>query len=368
MSKIIYPILFSALMLTTQIAQAVFWEEETNQTPAPVTTSTVEVTPIATTSGKIATARLDTAVKKAPAAPPKPMVLPHDPSVSLRAPANNPTIDKNLRVSLQSNYMKEADRWYTNGANVNTTDAQGRGLLYLATTRRHQAGIEFLLLRKADVNQANQDGTTPLQAAVQSGQARVVQMLLERGAEVKPMPNGGTMIHYAMTKGFSQIAMSLIEKGVDVNKTYGQQKTLLHIAASRGMVGPALALIGRGANVNAQNSEDATPLHEAAARGQTRVVSLLLDRKASVKAETKRRWSPLHHAARFGHPDVVSILLSKGASPNDRNSEGKTPLALAQHLHHQNVVDILASRTRGGFSGNVSSNSSAPRTRSGWFW
>ncbi|MEE9351013.1 MAG: ankyrin repeat domain-containing protein, partial [Thiotrichaceae bacterium] len=295
---------------------------------------------------------------------PKVMALPNDPKIRLRPAANNPTINKNLRVSLQSNFMKEVDRWYATGGDINSQDEQGRTLLYLAIQRHHTDGIEFLLLRRADVKKTNTNGDTPLQVAVTTGQSRVVKMLLERHAVITPMPNGDTMIHHALVKGMSVIAMSLLEKGVDVNKTYSAEKSLLHIAATRNLINPAQALLNSGANVNATDSEGATPLHEASARGHARMIRLLLSRKANIKAETTRKWRPIHHAARFGHSGIVSILLSKGASANDRTKGGKTPLSLAKHLHHESVVELLAGRTT---VSDTSGSGSSSRS-SGWFW
>lgn len=306
-----------------------------------------------------------TTLVTAPPVPAKPKTLPSDPSIRIRHHSNNPTIDKNLRVSLQHNYMKEADRWYGEGAGVNTTGANGRSLLYLAIQRRHTDGIKFLLLRKADVNQRNNDGSTPLQIAVTSGQSKVVKMLLERNAEIVKLPSGETMIHHVTRKGFEDIALSLMEKGVDVHKAYGHDNTLLHIASARGMYRVVNMLIAKGANVNVENKDGITALHEASAKGHLAVVTTLINNKANIKALSRKKWTPLHHAARFGKKDVVLHLLSKGASSNAINSDGNTPFALAKHLNHISVTEILDSRTT--VARNSRSGSSS-RSSSGWFW
>ncbi len=361
--------LFIFAMLVTNYVQAdLFWENETEEDSSISNPEPKMIIPgngrtianhVKTSNTPETNKPLQPTISK-PA--PKKMLLPYDKSIRLRAPANNPTIDKNLRVSLQSNYMKEADRWYAAGGDVNSQDNQGRTLLNQAIQRHHTKGIEFLLLRHADVKKRNQNGQSGLQIAVFTGQARVVKMLLERGAVVSPMQNGDTMIHYALIKGMSSIAMDLLEKGVDVNKTYSGGKSLLHIAAAKSMINPAQALLNSGANVNATDNEGATPLHEAAAKGHTRIVHLLLGRNANIKAETDRKWRPIHHAARFGYSDIVSILLSKGASANDQTQSGKTPLSLAKHLHHQTVIDLLEPIT------TARNDSSSRSSRGGWFW
>jgi ankyrin repeat protein len=326
--------------------------------PQPSETSTAD----STTSTPADSSKTTTGEKKkaAPPKPKKPLLLPYDPSIRLRSPAHNPTLDKNLRVSLQSNFMKEADRWYTSGADVNSKDPQGRSLLYLAIIRHHLQGVEFLLLRRANVNIENMNGDTPLSAAVSSGFSHAVALLLERNASARHTGNGDDLLHIAIKKGYGQIADMLIDKGgVNVNKTYENGQSLLHMTAARGMVSTTIKLLEKGANPNATYNSGVTPLHEAAARGQRGTAIALLNHKADIKATTKKNWTPLHHAARFGKISMVELLLSRGASPNARNSDGKTPLALAKHLKHGSVIDILASRTSGGGGGGG---------RGGWFW
>ena len=347
--------LFAFLLSSAAVAdEYTFWDSSpsvssnysidtgTIRTPEPSQGITINTKPTSSTF------RVDSAPTKpiVSTSKPKAMVLPYDKTIRLRAPVNNPTINKNLRVSLQNNYMKEAERWYQEGGDVNSLDAQGRTLLSQSIMRHHTQGIKFLLLRRADTNKRNDNQSTPLHAAVSTNQLEVVKMLLERDAKVTPMINNDTLIHKALVNGQEKIALLLLEEGVDVQKRYGDQ-TLLHIAASKGQVDIAQGLLNRGADIHATFNKGVTPLHLAASRGQLNMVRLLLSRNANLKANTEKKWKPIHHAARFGHDSIVNALLSKGASANVTTAEGKTPLALAKHLHHKDVIDTLAPKTRG---------------------
>jgi len=283
------------------------------------------------------------------------MALPHDASIKLRAPSGNLTVDKNLRVSLVNRYMKEAERWYQVGANVNATNANGQTLLSEMILRRDINAITFLLLRKASVNQPSQDQATPLHFAVTSNQSLVVAMLLERNAQITPFANSETLIHKAVLNNNVRLMTMLLEKSVvGINEVDESNQTLLHLAASKGNSEMAQTLLAHGADIHATYNNGVTPLHLAAARGQRAVVNVLLSHHADIKAETKKKGTPLHHAARFGHTDIVDDLLASGAPTNVFNSEGKTPLLLAKLLNHQATVNVLASQTRvavksGGF-------------------
>ncbi len=296
------------------------------------------------------------AVKKA--APKVPMVLPHDTSIRLRHPVNNSTYDKNLRVSLQNNYMKEAERWYNEGANVNSFDGQGRSLLYTSIITNRLQNMKFLLHRKANVNVRNEDHSTPMEAALSRGSKRIIEILVERGASVKGvMPRTReTFLQYAVTRGFEDIAVFLIDKGANVNKRYPDGKTLLHAASASGLESLVFNLLEKGAEPTAVYNAGVTPLHEAAAKGHQNIARRLIYRKADIDAATQKRWTPLHHAARFGHYNLVYYFVSQGASPFIRNSDGKTPLGLAQHMGHVQIAEYLADQ-----GGKATRQSSATR-------
>jgi ankyrin repeat protein len=281
-----------------------------------------------------------------PPAPAKPtMLLPYDPTIRLRGPIRNPTYDKNLLVSLQSNYMKEAERWYDEGSDVNSFDPQGRSLLYLAIFSGRMENVKFLLLRRANVNLKNQDGTTPMGAAVLRGSVPIMQYLMERGASTvgKVEGSGESYLQYAVKRGLTDIAQILLDKGADVNERYPTGESLLQVAVASGNEMLAYQLMLKGADVDAAASDGITSLHEAAAKGYLNMAKLLLQRKANVNAVTRKNWTPLHHAARFGQYDMVRLLLSRGADPTMRNSDGKSPLGLARQLQHVNVSELLSS-------------------------
>lgn len=371
--------LFLLLLVISFSASADFWDEEEDDFQPITKRNTVEVSeniPKSTlparrntppTNRRFINKTKVVAKKKVPS---KPMALPIDKTVRLRPSANNPTINKNLRLSLQSNYMKEVDRWYNAGGDVNAKDLSGRTMLYLAIQRHHLIGIEYLLQRRANVRLSNEDGGTPLGIAVKTGQSKVVQYLLERGASVAPLPGGENMAHYAISRGYNQIAIDLIGKGINVNKVYADNETLLHIATRKGLSRVTQALLAAGANPNARNSEGATPLHVAAALGREQIVNQLLASKADPKVQTSKRWQPIHHAARFGHSSIVRTLVSRyGSSVNNRTSGGKTPLDLAQQLGHENIIDYLLPRTSGGRRVvRTASGTIKPTKRTGWFW
>lgn len=75
-------------------------------------------------------------------------------------------------------------------------------------------------------------GSTPLQCAVEIGQAEVCRLLLARHADVLVQDTfGDTCLHRAAHHGYEQVALVLLEAGarVDLSNELGQ--TPLHVAA-----------------------------------------------------------------------------------------------------------------------------------------
>ena len=57
--------------------------------------------------------------------------------------------------------------------------------------------------------------TTPLIIAALVGEADVVRILLEAGADIEEPDEGGTPLHYAASRGHSEVSAMLIQAGVD---------------------------------------------------------------------------------------------------------------------------------------------------------
>jgi serine/threonine protein kinase len=81
----------------------------------------------------------------------------------------------------------------------NESDQRGWTPLLLATKNRHWKIVKLLVGAKADVNvAANEDGNTPLHFAAKAGNAKIVGLLLERGANPeKKNSEGKTPLHCA---------------------------------------------------------------------------------------------------------------------------------------------------------------------------
>lgn len=111
----------------------------------------------------------------------------------------------------------------------------------LHTYLQHQTIISADLLDQgADPNEYNKDGQTCLMVLLEKAHhlrlsettmARLVQMLLDHGANLKLLDqDGNTALHYAVQARLPNIAQQLISAGVDMDARNILDKTAAHIA------------------------------------------------------------------------------------------------------------------------------------------
>ena len=117
-------------------------------------------------------------------------------------------------------------------------------------------------------------GRSLLHLAVQHGRNTVVQMLLDRGADVNAQQfiNGDTPLHFATFRGYGNIAQMLISRGADVNHAADDGCTPLHRLVTAEEVqeiheaGPAMShealgemLLENGGDLSCCSNSGATP-------------------------------------------------------------------------------------------------------------
>lgn len=208
-------------------------------------------------------------------------------------------------------------------------------------------------------------GHTPLMRAAQKGHLDVVELLIELGADVLLEDSmSGTSLHAACTSNQAKIIDLLLAKGarsdVSCSCRYFDEElgwhfalTPLHVAANCGSLEAAHLLLEHGVSIDKCWITRRTPLIYAAARGFADVVSLLCKYGADSNAREHRHeggyfldWSALHYAARNGHADAVAALLKCGAEPKARDSHsGHTALEMAERDGHDDVVAIIRNKS-----------------------
>ncbi len=144
-------------------------------------------------------------------------------------------------------------------------------------------------------------GTTPLMRAARAGDATVMRLLLEKGAEARLMTKeGNTALMFAAGVGYR-----------DKNTTGSENDALEALKVS----------LETGLDLNQANTKGETALHGAASRGADTIVRFLVEHGAALNAKTNQGHTPLDIAMGKAsltqlpvpHDSTVSLLQKLGA-------------------------------------------------------
>ena len=134
---------------------------------------------------------------------------------------------------------------------------------------------------------------------------------IKRGIDVNSRnPSGGTALMIAAKRGHLRVIQSLLQSGAD----------------------PNIALNGPDQTYRA--------LHSAAQEGYDQIVGALLDQGAAINAATGHGETALISAAFYGRTSTVQLLLSRGADP-DRTAMGKRASDWARENGHTTTAQVL---------------------------
>ncbi|EHK45733.1 hypothetical protein TRIATDRAFT_317874 [Trichoderma atroviride IMI 206040] len=157
-------------------------------------------------------------------------------------------------------------------------------LLRAAVKQEHGDFVEFLLQKGAKINARNYWGETVLCCAVQGNLKDMVQLLIKAGSDTEACGwrDDMTPLLEAATSGYKHLIDMLLEKGADIEAMNKLGRTPLICAMRYDHVDVALQLIEKGSNIEAMDKEGQTPLMWAIRRRNLGLVKLLLSQGAKV--------------------------------------------------------------------------------------
>jgi uncharacterized protein len=252
------------------------------------------------------------------------------------------------------------------GANVNAKDnVRAQTALMWAVIENHADVVGLLLARGADIN-AHTNVTVPkgeyvpARAGGASGNGIVRQRAL-------PTANGGmTPLLFAVRDGNAAMMRLLLDRGADLGKSSGNHTSPLLIALLNGQVGMATELLDRGADPNAADDYHRAALFAAIdlrnfnhekytdlptdGRDPLPLIKLLLEKGGDPNLRTNTvpvhglmqfdaSWvnfdgqTPFVRAALSGDIEVMRLLLASGADPNIATTQGTTALMAAAGIN-----------------------------------
>jgi len=219
--------------------------------------------------------------------------------------------------------------------------------LYVACISGSVAVVKNVLQQSGiNINQAENDGSTPLQQACELGHFDVVEFLLQQpGIDInKPGKDKRTPLFSAAVKEDTRIANLLLkQEGINVNLSTTNGETPLYRACGAGRLETVKQLLKcQEIQVNA-GANNTTPLSVACKMGHTAIVEQLLTHtEIQVNTPAASGATPLYMAAADGRTDIVALLLKhKETNIHIKATNEFTPLFMAFMGGHINIVKLL---------------------------
>ena len=240
----------------------------------------------------------------------------------------------------------EVKEMLVRGADPNAKNDSGVAALIPATDNLETSRL--LVEAGADVNARTEAGDSALiVAARRAGAARVVEYLLDKGANIKASTkDGATALHRAAECGDVDMIRLLLEKGADINAQRKSGRVPLASAVVFGHGNAVRYLLSKGAKTNLGNMG----LERAVFQGNVEIVKALLEAGTEVKKSGNQVFTglggpePILVLACFSYnadPQIVKMLLDRGADPAAKSQQGRTPLELARERGYEEVARLL---------------------------
>lgn len=235
-----------------------------------------------------------------------------------------------------------------NGAKVNIQDKNGNTCLHEAARNLFPPLCELLILYGGDVGKRAVNGETPFTliipkeaAAIRKWPSATVsascdsfrreetcRMLRGYGARIDEKGSGGnTLLHNAAHRGERRILNLLLDKGADKNILNDDGQTPLHLASMRDERLVIEYLLMFKARQTIKDRFGNFPYHYYSAVGELRIYE---EYSPEFVERNSSGWTPLHLACYFGNDSGVDWLLQKEVDINSTlRTSNKTPLMIA---------------------------------------
>ncbi|HEY2888065.1 MAG TPA: ankyrin repeat domain-containing protein [Candidatus Limnocylindrales bacterium] len=192
------------------------------------------------------------------------------------------------------------ERPYLAGA----SDAGGLSAVTVAAYHHQQAVLDRILAANPDLDR--------FEAAIVGDLPRLAELLSEPDAEPidQRSADGFTALHLAAFFGRVRLVQELLDRGADPNAwaTGALRVQPLHSAVSAGHEAIARLLVEHGADPDQAQDGGYTPLHAAAQNGLSELCDFLVASGADPRSLTEDILTPADLAERAGHHDLAAHL------------------------------------------------------------
>lgn len=245
-----------------------------------------------------------------------------------------------------------------NNALLEQTDYRQQTPLIWAVNTGDEKVVEYLLKKGANTTASTQTseedpdhGKSALHYAIENGSPNVLNLLLSYGADINASVKGRHPLHLAVIWGEEVIVRLILHRYPTLlNITSATMKTPLHYAITEGQVGIFNYLMDLGADTKqamwetiGQENKLTTPIELAAMSDTFEMLQKFAEKGANMHERySVNQFHLIHLASINGKTDVVRGLLNDYPELlNCKDVLGQTPLIWAAAEGHTELVQLL---------------------------
>lgn len=159
-----------------------------------------------------------------------------------------------------------------------------------------------------------------------------------------------TALHHACYGGHVRVVQALLDAGAEVETKTSKSYTPILIAASKGYLDIVQYLVEHIDELDLTgklNKQKKNPLIMACQHGHLDVVKYLTPHHIDLNVPDTSGNTPLHYAAAYGWSYIVDYLLKNGAEINIKNLWNSSPASIALQKGHYLNLDIFIQNFKG---------------------
>jgi ankyrin repeat protein len=265
-----------------------------------------------------------------------------------------------LVLAIKGNFGQVASALVKAGADPNTPyvddDGETHDLLFDAIMVENEEFAKLLIEKGADISHQDEKKVSTLLQASHRGLTDVVKMLLEKNTKSEYLneasEEGITPLTAACSEGHTEVVKILAAAKADIDFKDADGTTAIMAAAAKGHLDVVSELLKAGAKVNEQNSDGHTALMFAY-NGKNQVETLwerysqfVTDSEADGNKEELEDGGtgPVIREALDNHTALVDLLLKNGADDKLKDKEGHT--AKDFDFHPDTDSEVLDKETK----------------------
>lgn len=249
-----------------------------------------------------------------------------------------------LYVASRNGHVETVKVLLDNGANVNARDDDGSTSVYVAAQNGHAKVVEVLLGAKANPDTEFLGGYTPLYVASQNGHHEVVSHLCKSPlVDInRKAPNGSPSLYIACQNGCVKVVEVLLEHGANISTSLSSGYSPLYIATHKGFYDIVKMLCEvEGIDLNFNNNSQPPALFAACYVGRLDILKLLLEKGADPLVSYTDK-NVLHIAIELEDDETVMHLIDVAPELLFKpNKDGITPMEIAFSSSTKNGIKVV---------------------------